>query len=174
MRNRLFASLVTSAALLTCGGVAHAQQLPPIPGETGTIVPEGGSGDKANEGAHTIIAGAADGILHLFHRPAQTTPGAEDAAAVSPDALKDFRNGTRIVVHYPPVADAEAREMNGVVTRVDREAKTIRIRLADGGEETLQLAPPVEADAAADGASDPIVYYTDLNGRRQAHYFIRQ
>ncbi len=172
MRNRALTSLAVAAALLLAGGSGDAQQPPPIPGETGTIVPEGGSGDKANDGAHAIIAGAADGIRHLFHR-SPPSPSAEDAAA-SPDALKGFTNGTRVVVRYSPNGDDEPREVNGVVTRVDRDAKTIRIRFADGGEETLQLSPTVTVDADAAAADDAVVSYTDQNGQRHAHAFVRR
>src|SRR5581483_8564658 len=142
---------------------------------TGAVAPEGAAGDKGKEGVHTVVAGAADGIRHLFHRSKPSTvEGGEETGAASPDVLKDFTNGTRVVVHYSAECDPAGRDIDAVVTRVDREAKTVRIRLADGTDDTLQLLPAVTADADDAVAADAIVSYTDRNGRRQSYYFTRR
>jgi hypothetical protein len=66
--------------------------------------------------------------------------------------------------------------MEGVVTRVDRESKTLAIRLADGSTETLRLSERAagtvgkDVDRAEDGTK-VIVYYADEAGHRVAHYF---
>jgi hypothetical protein len=170
MRHHILASIVIAGGLLN-GGAAAAQLPPPIPGATGAIVPEGATG----EGVHTIISGTVDGIRHLFRRPKKTpaATGPESAEPASTDVMADFKDGTPVVVHYPPNGDAEAHEMSGVVTRADRDANAIHIRLSDGTEEALCLL----SDSATDGdgaESDATVYYTDQNGRHVAHYFSRR
>jgi len=65
------------------------------------------------------------------------------------------------------------------VTRVDREARTISIRLADGSTQTLLLTERaastvgMDVDRAAAAGAKVVVYFTDEAGRRVAHYFRR-
>jgi hypothetical protein len=69
--------------------------------------------------------------------------------------------------------------MNGVITKVDRDAKTIAIRLANGSVQTFRLTERAasdvgkDLDSAADGTVKVVVYYTDEAGHRVAHYFKR-
>jgi hypothetical protein len=159
----------------------------PVP-VTGTIALEG-TVNKTYAAAHTIIVKATDGVEHLFHLTSRTVVhGAQD----TPDAaLTGLKEGSRLVVHYVAdggdttavevdrIGDDGLAAMEGVVTRVDREARTISIRLADGSTETLQLTERAarnvgkDVDGAAVGGAKVVVYYTDEAGRRVAHYFKR-
>jgi len=170
VRHQILASIVIVCALLVVGSVTPAQQPPPIPGVTGTLAPEGCAGDKAKEGAHTAIAGAADAIRHLFQRRKGDAHDPESTDQ-STDVLKDFTNGTHVVVHYVADAAGEPRERTGVVTQVDRKRKAIQIRFADGTGETLQLSTAVATDADNALTADALVYHTSQNGQRLVHYF---
>ena len=65
----------------------------------------------------------------------------------------------------------------GTVSRVDRGAKTIAIRTADGAEETYRLTDHAAKDAGKDIAhgaekSERVtVYYTEEAGHKIAHFF---
>jgi hypothetical protein len=178
--------IVFSAGLLTMSGPSAAQEPPPIPGVTGTLALEG-TVDKTYAGVNTIAVKTANGIQHLFHLTKRTVVhGAAEAEA----AFNGVTVGSRVVVHYAMddggktaveidrIGEDGLREMEGVVTRVDRPAKQLSIRLADGSHETLQLSERAakhvgeDIDRAAD-ESTVVVYYTEEGGAKIAHYFRR-
>jgi hypothetical protein len=180
--------LFLAALLLSTSTIAAAQEPPPIAGVTGTLALEG-TVDKTYAGANTIVVKAADGVAHLFHFTKRTVVhGATEADA----SFEELTAGSRVVVHYA-AQDTERnaievdrigayglREMQGVVTGVDRRAKRLSIRLADGSTETLQLSEHAaghvgDLDRAIDRAI-VIVYYVEESGGKVAHYFkqIRQ
>ena len=175
-------SFVALAVMLYAG----AQAPPPIPGTTGTLALEG-SVDKVYAGAHSALVTAGDGVKHLIHVTDRTVVhGARDARA----ALDSLTEGSRVVVHYTVDGTRKAAveidrigagglaEAEGVVTRIDRQAKRLSIRLADGTTETLKLSERAARDAGrglereADGAK-VVVYYTDDAGNKVVHYFKR-
>ena len=98
--------------------------------------------------------------------------------------------GSRVVVHYAMndgektavevdhIAADGLHEMKGVVTRVDRGAKQLSIRLADGSDETLQLSDRAAKDVGKDidravDESTVVVYYSEEAVGKVAHYFRR-
>jgi hypothetical protein len=96
-----------------------------------------------------------------------------------------------VIVHYTAEGGNETaneidrigedglQAVEGTVTKVDRLAKTISIRLADGTRETLRLTERAasgvgkDIDGAAAGTAKVIVYFDDQAGERVAHYFKR-
>lgn len=170
------------SSLLLCGPVLQAgQSTPPIGGVTGTLALDGTVDDEYKAG-NTVIVKTVDGIKHLFHLTDRTAVhGADDLAGIE--------KGSVVIVHYVTVAgqdtavevdrvgDKGLKTIEAVVTRVDREAKTIYIRLADGSTQALRLtdraASDVGKDIGRDGndATRIIVYYTDEGGQKVAHYF---
>jgi hypothetical protein len=176
------ASFVALAVMLYAG----AQAAPPIPGTTGTLALEG-SVDKVYAGAHSALVTAGDGVKHLIHFTDRTVVhGDHDPHA----PLNSLKAGSRVVVHYTMDGTRKAAveidrigagglaEAEGVVTRIDRQAQRLSIRLADGTTETLQLSERAARDAGrglereADQAR-VVVYYTDDAGNKIAHYFKR-
>ena len=99
--------------------------------------------------------------------------------------------GSRVVVHYTVEGDTKAahevdriaddglKTIEGVITKVDRRARTISIRLADGSRQTLRLTERAASDVGKDldatgaGTAKVVVYFDDEAGRRVAHYFKR-
>jgi hypothetical protein len=191
MKNN-YGALITVVGL-TIGviGVADAraaQQPPPIHGVTGTIATEG-TVQETYDGASKILVKAADGIERLFHLNRRSTVHSGDAAG--DEALRSLKKGTPVVVHYTMegenltaeeidrLGDEGLKQMEGVVTAVNRNERTISIRLADGTGQTLRLSDRAAADVgkeidrAGDSTARVIVYFKDEAGQRVAHYFKR-
>jgi len=165
-----------------------AQQPPPIHGVTGTIATEG-TIQETSEAGHTILVKAADGVERLFHLNRRSTVHSADAAG--DEALRPLKKGTPVVVHYTTdgenltaeeidrLGDDGLKQMQGVVTAVNRGDRTISIKLADGTRQTLRLSERAateageEIDHAGDGTVKVIVYFRDEAGQRVAHYFKR-
>jgi hypothetical protein len=167
---------------------AKAAQPPPIHGVTGTIATEG-TIQETSEAAHTILVKAADGVERLFHLNRRSTVHSGDAAGE--EALHALKKGTPVVVHYTTagesltaeeidrLGDKGLKQMQGVVTAVNRGDRTISIKLADGTRQTLRLSDRAAAEAgediehAADSTISVIVFFEDEAGQRVAHYFKR-
>jgi hypothetical protein len=184
-------SVLASIVAVNVIGVADAratQQPPPIQGVTGTIATEG-TIQETYEGAHKILVKAADGLEHLFHLNGRSTVHGSDAAR--DEALRGLKKGTRVVVHYTTegenltaeeidrLGDEGLKQMEGVVTAMNRRERTIAIKLADGTRQTLRLSDRAAADVGkdidrpGDSTAKVIVYYKDEAGQHVAHYFKR-
>jgi hypothetical protein len=179
---------VLAAGLLAGSAAIAGQQPPPIGGVTGTIALEG-TVEKTSQGVNTVVVKTVDGLEHLFHLSERTVVHGGKAAA--DDTLRGLDEGSRVVVHYAVdggqqtvhevdrVADDGLKAVEGVITKVDRRAKTMSVRLADGSRQTLQLTERAASDVGKDiddaaiGTAKVVVYVTDESGRRIAHYFKR-
>jgi hypothetical protein len=167
---------------------AGAHEAPPLERPIGTVHLEG-TVQKAAEGAHTVGVRTADGIEHLFHLNERTV--VHGGTAAGDDALRGLEEGSQVIVHYTTEGGSETaheidrvgkdglQAVEGTVTNVDRRAKTISIRLADGSRQTLRLTERAasdvgkDIDGAADGSARVIVYFNDEAGERVAHFFKR-
>ena len=68
------------------------------------------------------------------------------------------------------------KNIEGVVTDIDRGKKEITIRYANGKTETLQMTNLAAAESGAgieesSKGAHIVVYYADESGRKVAHYF---
>jgi hypothetical protein len=178
--------IVFSVGRVTMARPRATQEPPPIPGVTGTLALEG-TVEKTYAGASAIAIKTASGIEHLFHLTNRTVV---HGAAGAETAFNGVTVGSRVVVHYAMNDGAKTAvevdrigedglcEMEGVVTRVDRRAKQLSIRVADGTHETLQLSERAakhvgeDIDRATDDAT-VVVYYSEEGGAKVAHYFRR-
>jgi hypothetical protein len=189
MRNYLSSTVVIAGLVLAATAASAGQdQPPPINGVIGTIALEG-TVDKTYQGINTIAVKTADGVRHVLHLTTRMVVHGGNAA--SEGALDGLEDGSRVVVHYTAEGDTMTahevdrlaqdglKSVNGVIAKVDRRAKTISIRLADGSLQTLRLTERAasdvgkDLDGAAASASKVVVYYTDDAGHRTAHYFKR-
>jgi len=93
------------------------------------------------------------------------------------------------VVHYTAKGSRETAEevdhigegglkmTEGVVSHIDRGAKTIAVKTADGTEETYRLGSHAVKDAGkdigegAEKSGKATVYYTEEGGHKVAHFF---
>jgi len=182
--------LVFAGIVAVIGGAAAkaAQQPPPIHGVTGTIATEG-TIQEIDEGAHRILVKTADGIERLFHLGGRSAIHGGDAAG--DEAMRVLKKGTRVVVHYTGEGenltaqeidrlDGDGlRQIEGKVTAVNRDTRTISIKLTNGTTQTLQLSDRAASDVgkdidrASDGTVSVMVYYKNEAGQRVVHYFKR-
>jgi len=173
------------AGLMLIGPAAASAQPPPIDGVTGSLALEGGV-EKTYEGVNTLVVKTLDGIEHLFHLTERTVVHGGNAAG--DDVLRGLDEGSKVVVHYTidgehKTADEVDRlgengltTVEGVITKVDRRAKTMSIQLADGSRQTLHFTERAAANVGSDvagGTTRVVVYVNDEAGRAIAHFFKR-
>jgi hypothetical protein len=142
--------------------------------------------------AKIIAVKTADGTEHTFHFVARTSVhGVEDTGKGAEDTLHGLKEGSHVVVHYTAKGTEETAEeidhigkgglkaTKGTVKTIDRAAKTITIKTADGVEETFRLTGRTARDAGkgigegAEKSEHVTVYYTDEAGHKIAHFFAR-
>jgi arginine repressor len=149
-----------------------------------------GTVSKVDGATKTIVIKTADGSEQALHFVKRTSVhGAKETAAVSKDAFHGLKEGSAVVAHYTANGSEKTAEevddvgkdglkvTEGTVSRVDRGAKTIAVRTADGAEETYRLTDHAAKDAGKDIAhgaekSERVtVYYTEEAGHKIAHFF---
>jgi hypothetical protein len=169
-------SALALASSLSCAAqdVAHAVE--------GTV-------KKVDSGAKTVVVKTEDGTEHTFHYTKNATvDGAEDTKKATVDGLGDLKEGSKVAVHYTVVGGKETtheidkigddglKTSEGTVSHVDRGAKTIAVKTADGTEETFHLTDVAAKDTGKDVAAGTeksakvTVYYTEKAGVKTAHF----
>jgi len=147
---------------------------------------------RTDAAAKTVVVKLADGTEHTFHFVKRTTVhGAQGTAAGATDAFRGLKEGSEVAVHYTAQGTEEtAEEIDNIgkdglkvteatVTHIDRGAKTLALKTADGAEETHRLTDSAAKDAGKDIAAGAeksakvTVYYTEEGGHKVAHFFKR-
>ena len=147
---------------------------------------------KLDSAAKTVVVKLADGTQHTLHFVRRTAVhGAQDTAGAATDAFHGLKEGTEVAVHYTAKGTEETAEeidnvgkgglkvTEGTVTHIDRGAKTLAVKTADGAEETYRLTDSAAKDAGKDVAEGAeksakvTVYYTEEAGHKVAHFFKR-
>jgi hypothetical protein len=149
---------------------------------------------KLDSATKTMVVKTKDGTEHTVKFVGKTTvhgvkAGANDTAMGAKDTFHGLKEGTEVVAHYTEKgADKTAVEVDdvgkdglksvdGTVTHIDRAAKTVAVKTADGTEETFKLSGHATADAGKDIAKGTeksakvTVYYTEEAGKKTAHFF---
>ncbi len=171
------AFLLTTSLNLAAQDVVHAVD--------GTV-------KKIDSGTKVLVVKTDDGTEHTFHYAKDVTVhGAKDTAKGATDTLGGLKEGSKVAVHYTVVGGKETtREIDnvgddglkaseGTVTHVDRGAKTIAVKTADGSEETFHMTDRAAKDTGkdiaegADKSAKVTVYYTEKAGTKTAH-FVKQ
>ena len=162
--------------------------LPVTAGEAVTAVQ--GTVKKVDSGARTVVVKTADGTEHTVHVAKKTAVvGSSDTAAGAKDAMHGLKEGSDVVVHYTTkgtektaqeidvVGKGGLKASEGTISRIDRGAKTMTVKAADGTEQTYKLASHAAKDAGKDVAEGAeksgkvTVYYTEEAGQKVAHFF---
>jgi hypothetical protein len=144
---------------------------------------------KIDTGAKTVVVDTKDGTEHTFHYLGDVTvhgAKATDKAAVG--TVHGLGEGGHVAVHYTTVGGKETahefdrigddglKATDGTVSHIDRGAKTIAIKTADGTEETFHLTDRAAKDTGKDVAEGTkktakvTVYYTEKAGTKTAHF----
>lgn len=175
-------------AVLTFSAPARSQDRPPL---QEPIAMEGAM-KQFYRAANVVVVTTVDGMEHVYQFTKDLLVHGGKKPGV--DALEGLREGTTVVVHYTNNGtQASAQEIDllgdqglkiaeGVVANLDRRKKEITIRFANGQTETLQMttraAAESDADAGIGGSSGEaariVVYYSDEEGHKIAHYFRRR
>ena len=149
-----------------------------------------GTVKKVDAAGKTIVVKTADGTEHVVHLTETTiVHGAKGTARGAEAAGKAVGEGSEVVVHETKKGGEESAEeidhvgkdglkvAEGTVSHIDRGAKTLSIKTADGAEETFHLTDHAVKDAgkgtadAAEKSGKVTVYYTEKAGRKVAHFF---
>jgi hypothetical protein len=145
---------------------------------------------KLDSATKTAAVKTKDGTEHSIKFVDKTTvQGVDATAAGSKDAFHGLTEGTEVVAHYTAkgtektavevdkVGKDGIHEVDGTVTHIDRGAKTIAVKTADGTEQTFRLTDHAVADAGKDVAKGTeksakvTVYYTEVAGKKTARFF---
>ena len=149
-----------------------------------------GTVTKVDEGTKTIVVKTADGTEHTFHFVAKTTVrGAEASATGAKDSFHGLKEGSEVVAHYTAKGGEETavavekvgkgglHAVDGTVTHVSDDGKTVVVKAADGTEHTFQVighdtaASAKDIGKGADKTAKVTVYYTESAGKKVAHFF---
>jgi preprotein translocase subunit YajC len=145
---------------------------------------------KVDSASKTIAVKTADGTEHTFHFVAKTTVHGAGATAVgAKDAFHGLTEGSEVVAHYTAKGAEETavevdkvgkgglHAVDGTVTHVSEDGKTVVVKAADGTDHTFHVVGHDTADAAkeigkgADKSAKVTVYYTESAGKKVAHFF---
>ena len=140
---------------------------------------------KFYRGLNTLVVSTIDGAEHVYHFAKGLV--VHGGTGSGPAALETLEPGATVVVHYriegaedsveeiDLVAADALKVTEGVVVRLDRRHRQIKLKFADGTTETLHLtdraAREVPDDISDAGATRVTVYYSDQSGHKVAHYF---
>ena len=146
--------------------------------------------EKIDHKAKTFAVKTADGAEHTFHLTGRTAiHGTEKAGAATEDAFRGLKEGSEVVVHYSSRGTEETAEevdhlgqdglktAEGTVTQLDRGAKTLAVKTADGSNETFRIANHAAEDGGkdlsegAEKSAKVTVYYSEEAGHKVAHFF---
>jgi hypothetical protein len=144
---------------------------------------------KVDSGTKTLVIETKDGTEHTFHYAGNVTvDGAKDTEHGTVDAAHGVAEGSKVAVHYTSVGgkdtaheidkigDDGLKTTDGTVSHIDRGAKTIAVKTADGTEETFHLTDRAAKDTGkgvaegADKSAKVTVYYTEKAGTKTAHF----
>src|SRR5580692_8903600 len=122
-----------------------------------------GTVKKVDAGTKTVVVKTADGTEHTVHFVGKTSVHGWDAAdAGAKDGMHGVKEGSHVVVHYTVKgSEKTAQEMDrigegglktseGTVSAIDRGAKTIAVKTADGAEATYKITDLAVVDAGKD------------------------
>jgi hypothetical protein len=145
---------------------------------------------KVDSVAKTITVKTKDGTEHTVHFVGKTAVhGAEATAAGTKDTMHGLKESSEVVAHYTEkggestavevdrVGKDGVKTMDGTVSKVGKDGKTVVVKAGDGTEHTFDVAGKDTADAAkgigkgSEKSAKVTVYYTEEAGKKVAHFF---
>jgi len=163
--------------------VIMAALLAPLSYAVEAVTAVHGTISKIDSGAKTIVVKTADGTEHTFHFIAKTTVHGTEVGAK--DTFHGLKEGTEVVAHYTAkgtektavevdsVGKDGLKVVDGTVSDIDRGAKRLVVKSADGTERTFKMADhaAVETGKGTEKSAKVTVYYTEDAGKKIAHFF---
>lgn len=149
-----------------------------------------GTVTKVDAASKTIAVKTADGTEHTFHFVDKTAVhGAHVTSTGAKDSFHGLTEGSEVVAHYTAKGSEETavevdkvgkdgmHSVDGTVTHVSADGKTVIVKSADGTAHTFHVVGQDTADSAkaigkgADKSAKVTVYYTESAGKKVAHFF---
>jgi hypothetical protein len=149
-----------------------------------------GTVTKIDAGAKTVAVKTADGTEHTFHFVAGTTVhGAHATAAGAKDSFHGITEGSEVVAHYTKKGTEETavevdkvgkdgmHAVEGTVSHVSEDGKTVVVKAADGTDHTFHVVghdtvvSAQDIGKGTDKGAHVTVYYTESAGKKVAHFF---
>jgi hypothetical protein len=145
-----------------------------------------GTVKKVDAGTKTVVVKTADGTEHTVHVVSKTSVHGWDATkSGAKDGMHGVEEGSHVVVHYTVkgtektaqemdrVGDGGLKVAEGTVSTIDRGAKTLAVKTADGAEATYRISSNAVVDTGkgVEKAGKVTVYYTEEGGKKVAHFF---
>ena len=149
-----------------------------------------GTVKKVDSGTKTVVIKTTEGTEHTVHFVSKTSVHGWDAAdAGAKDGMHGVKEGSHVVVHFTVkgsektaqemdrIGDGGLKVTEGTVSAIDRGAKTLAVKTADGAEATYKITDHAVVDAGKDTgkavakASKVTVYYTEEGGKKVVHFF---
>ena len=149
-----------------------------------------GTVTKLDSASKTAVVKTKDGTEETVHFAGRTTVrGVAATETGTKDAFHGLKEGDEVVVHYTAkgtektavevdkVGKTGLKAVEGTVTTVGKDGKTVVVKTADGTEETFKVAGEDTGKAAKDlgkgagKAGKVTVYYTESAGKKVAHFF---
>jgi hypothetical protein len=149
-----------------------------------------GTVKKVDAATQTVVVKTADGTEHTLRFVSRTSVhGGQEIGRSAKGTFHGLKEGSEVVVHYTTRGTEDTAEeidhigkgglkaTDGLLTRMDRSAKTMTVKTADGAEATFRLTDRAATDAGQDigkGAEKTgkvTVYYTEEAGHKIAHFF---
>jgi len=168
-------------AALAAGAVRAADDV--VSAVHGTIT-------KLDAATKTMVIKTKDGTENTLHFVDKTTVyGADKTAAGAKDSFKGLSEGSEVVVHYTvkgteksatevdKVGKNGMKYLDGTVTKVGKDGKTVVVKATDGTEHTFEVAGHAMAETAkgigtaTDKTGKVTVYYTEDGSKKVAHFF---
>jgi hypothetical protein len=149
-----------------------------------------GTVKKTGTIAKTIVVKTDDGTEQTFHVVDRTAiHGTEATARGAEETFHGLKEGSSVVVHYTAkgaektaeeidhIGKGGLKETQGTVKEIDRGAKTVTVKTADGAEEMFRLTDRAARDTGK-GIGEGVqksekvtVYYTEEASHKVAHFF---
>jgi hypothetical protein len=145
---------------------------------------------KLDEAGKTVVVKTKDGVEYAIHFTEKTTVwGADKTAVGAKESFRGLSEGSEVVAHYTvkgtentavevdKVGKGGLKSVDGTVTKVGADGKTVVVKAADGTEHTFSVVGHDTAESAkavgraADKTGKTTVYYTEQGGKKVAHFF---
>jgi hypothetical protein len=149
-----------------------------------------GTVTKVDAAGKTIAVKTKDGTEHTFHFVEKTTVHGADATATgAKDSFHGITEGSEVVAHYTAKGAEETavevdkvgkggiHAVDGTVTHVSEDGKTVVVKAADGTEHTFRVVgrdtviSAQDIGKGTDKGAKVTVYYTETAGKKVAHFF---
>ena len=172
--------------VLLCGVILSTVTAFAIENKAGTVE---GTVKKIDAAAKTVVVKTADGAERVFHFADRTAVHSGKAVAKgTKETVGGLEEGTEVVVHFTTKGARDTADeidhvgkdglkmTEGTVQSINRHAKTLTVKAADGTEQTFGMADRAARDAGkdigegAEKSGKATVYYTEEAGHKVVHF----